>query len=217
MWSRFTRTEQRLIVTLLILLAVGIGAKQLISYTKHPNYTVIRSLEPSPENDALMQERIEASKIDLNTATLQQLDRLPGIGKGKAQAIINWRTLNGGFKTVDDLDKITGFGPSIVEKVRPYVKAGDSYTSATDTFASGTVTQQTASQPSPIQGTLVVELNSATVEQFMQLKGVGKKKAKAIVDYRTANGRFNTVTDLTKVRGIGPKILQDNMNVLTVK
>lgn len=48
-----------------------------------------------------------------------------------------------------------------------------------------------------------VNVNTATAEQFSVIKGVGPSKAKAIIDYRTKNGPFKTVDDVSKVKGIG--------------
>ena len=56
-----------------------------------------------------------------------------------------------------------------------------------------------------------VNINSASAEEIMlSLKGVGKKKAKAIVDYRKKNGKFKTIDDLMKVKGIGKKLIAKN-------
>src|SRR5215475_3561751 len=56
--------------------------------------------------------------INVNTATKEELDALPGIGPVKAQAIIDYRTKNGPFKSVDDLKKVNGIGDATLEKIR---------------------------------------------------------------------------------------------------
>jgi competence protein ComEA len=52
-----------------------------------------------------------------------------------------------------------------------------------------------------------ININTADEAALTSLKGIGKTKAKAIIDYRQQNGPFKTVDDLTKVKGIGDKTL----------
>lgn len=53
-----------------------------------------------------------------------------------------------------------------------------------------------------------VNINTATVEELKTLRGVGEKKAEAIIEYRKKNGSFKTKEDLMKVRGIGKKLFE---------
>src|SRR3954452_14784831 len=48
--------------------------------------------------------------VDLNSATVDQLDALPGVGPVLAQRIVDWRQANGGFRTIDDLQQVPGIG-----------------------------------------------------------------------------------------------------------
>ena len=61
-----------------------------------------------------------------------------------------------------------------------------------------------------------IDINTATVEQLEGLKGIGPKKAAAIVKYREANGPFGSIDDLAKVPGIGKKTLTANEAMLQV-
>ena len=65
----------------------------------------------------------EPEKVDLNTATLTELDTLPGVGPVTAQSIVDWRTEHGRFDSVDQLREIDGIGPSRFEKLRDLVVA----------------------------------------------------------------------------------------------
>ncbi len=64
-------------------------------------------LEPAPKGP-----------LDLNTATAEQLDTLPGIGPVLSARIIAWREAHGPFQLVDDLKKVSGIGPKILEGLR---------------------------------------------------------------------------------------------------
>jgi competence protein ComEA len=59
--------------------------------------------------------------VHLNTATLEQLDELPGVGPVTAQKIIDYRQQHGAFSSVDDLDGIPGIGPARLEQLRDLV------------------------------------------------------------------------------------------------
>lgn len=60
----------------------------------------------------------------------------------------------------------------------------------------------------PQTSTSRLDLNAATVEQLMDLPGIGESKAKAIVELRTRLGRFNSIEQLKDVKGIGDKVLE---------
>lgn len=60
-------------------------------------------------------------KVNVNTATVAQLDTLPGIGPALAQRIVAYREQHGGFRTVNDLEKVPGIGPAKLEAIRDLV------------------------------------------------------------------------------------------------
>ena len=63
----------------------------------------------------------EGELIHLNSASVSDLARLPGVGPVRAQAIEDYRQEHGPFTAVDDLTAVKGIGPAIVEGLRPYV------------------------------------------------------------------------------------------------
>jgi len=59
--------------------------------------------------------------VNINTATVEQLSMLPGIGEGRAKAVVEARKRSGGFKRVEDLLEVKGIGEMSLEKLRPFL------------------------------------------------------------------------------------------------
>jgi comEA protein len=62
-----------------------------------------------------------AGPVQLSTATLEQLDTLPGVGPSTAQKILDYREKHGAFSSVDELDAVPGIGPKRLEQLRELV------------------------------------------------------------------------------------------------
>lgn len=68
---------------------------------------------------------LAADKVDINTADAAQLDQvLVGVGASKAQAIVEYRKVNGPFKSADELANVKGIGLKTVERNRDLIKVG---------------------------------------------------------------------------------------------
>lgn len=63
--------------------------------------------------------------VNINTATLDQLDSLPGIGPAIGQRIIDYRTEHGPFRTVDELDNVNGISSTMVDELRAEITVGE--------------------------------------------------------------------------------------------
>jgi competence protein ComEA len=64
----------------------------------------------------------KAGPIDLNNATVEQLDALPGVGPSTARAIVEYRSRKGRFRSPDDLLAVAGIGPAKLASLKPLVR-----------------------------------------------------------------------------------------------
>ncbi|MGQ7367446.1 helix-hairpin-helix domain-containing protein [Streptococcus suis] len=86
--------------------------------SKDENISVVASTTTS---SAMSPEEKSTSLVNLNTATEADLQTISGIGAKRAADIIAYREANGGFKSVDDLNNVSGIGDKTMESIRPYV------------------------------------------------------------------------------------------------
>ena len=80
-----------------------------------PNYYLSR---PSTSTASVTQNAATGHKVNINRASVTELQQLSGVGQKKAEAIIQYREQNGSFKTVNDLQNVKGIGPKLLEKNR---------------------------------------------------------------------------------------------------
>lgn len=78
--------------------------------------------QETPPEEAGDSSAKEDGKVNLNTATKEELMELPGIGAAKAESILAWREANGSFTQIEDLMKIEGIKEGVFSKIENYVK-----------------------------------------------------------------------------------------------
>jgi competence protein ComEA len=179
------------------------------------------------------------TKVDLNHATAEELESLPGIGPSTAQAIIKARP----FKNINELTNVTGIGPSKFANLKSHVTAKPlatgkaprsethsqtsaggsstkekSNTSPSATSASSSQHERTSGSSSTAAGSTrtlgqKINLNTATLEELQELPGIGPVKAQAIIDGRP----FSTIEDVMKVKGIKEGTFDKMKDQITVR
>ena len=151
--------------------------------------------------------------VNVNTATEAELTQLPGIGPAKAAAIVQHRTQNGPFKSLADLDAVSGIGPATLANITPLVQFSKDGKPAVAAAA----TEKGDASPAAAPSSSAVNINAADAATLQTLPGIGPSKAQAIVADRTANGPFTDCSQLQRVRGVGPATVAGIVKLCTTK
>ena len=203
-----TRVLARTAAVLLVVSAVRYG------WEAHRSPTLLSAaVDDGPEllaESRLLKEELDArqrplgvgEKIDPNSASEVELDRLPGLGPATARAIVAAREDSGGFGTPEDLLEVPGIGPATLLRIRPLL----------DLKRPGIVRRAgSIGSPGPLStasaAPALLDLNRASAVDLAGLPGVGPTLARRIIDERQGRGGFRRVEELLEVRGIGPATL----------
>ena len=127
MAGKFAKISRLEWVTLLLTACFAVGTLLWFHFGTPPGVVAFTGTgEPTAAEQQAAEEPeapglLEGEVIDLNTATLSDLTRLPGIGEKKGKAILDKRTELGSFQSVDQLLEVRGIGEGIFARISPYV------------------------------------------------------------------------------------------------
>ena len=146
--------------------------------------TVAKAAKPAAETAA----PAPAEKVDLNTATIDELGTLPGIGPARANAIIEGRP----YKSLKDFESRGIVAASAVEKFKDQV-------TVSKVQAAKPAVAETPEEKNPPEPLGKIDLNTATAEELEVLPGIGPARAKAIIEGRP----YKSLADV-EARGLMP-------------
>lgn len=209
--------SQRAFFILFALIIVLSGVLYQPSYNKLVQESVYgqeENLEVAAES---AQRKYTSSVIDINTASLEELQTLPGIGPSKARAIIEYREKQQ-FSKIEDIMNVPGIGEKTFERLKDRIKVSTPDTQPVQNnnqalVANNVVNQQT----NEFQTTRKIDINTAGIEELQKLPGIGPTKAQEIINYRTKNGPFRSIDEIMNVKGIGKKTFEKMKDMITIK
>lgn len=200
----FSRDESRALGFIAVLLALSAGVR-LIDRPREIRLDAaavdVGALETASREAAQANRRPTplgpGERIDPNTATRDELLRLPRMRPGLADALITARAA-AASRTIADVDRVPGVGPATLDAWRAHLALPGGAESPAMAPAPFTV----MTSPAPTGGP--VSLSRATAAELQTLPGIGPALAARIIAWRDSAGGFTTLEDLMKVRGIGP-------------
>jgi competence ComEA-like helix-hairpin-helix protein len=127
------RTDRR-VAPLLVLVSIGfLGLAWNSPWSfASSNHSSVETVE---EAQASADPLLFGRRVDINTATFEVLITVPGIGPGRAAAILEDRRTKGAFGSVDDVTRVRGIGPKTLAPLRPFLEVGAASRAAVDTTA----------------------------------------------------------------------------------
>lgn len=130
----FTSKESKFIIFLLLTFLVGLAVRIFqfkvnpITETPSLDFKKLRDTSKFANSGNSNTKRYDSSNFNepkyifLNQADKEEFKKLPGIGPVKAERIVQYRTSNGEFSSIDELTAVKGIGKKTIEKLRPFLK-----------------------------------------------------------------------------------------------
>ncbi|MBN3304535.1 endonuclease/exonuclease/phosphatase family domain-containing protein 1 [Amia ocellicauda] len=144
---------------------------------------------------------VNQERLNINTATAEELMTLPGVNRAVAQNIVEYRGCIGGFKKVEDLALVSGVGAAKLEAIKLEICVSSNRLGSSQHSPSSVRRDH-----EHLAGT-GININTATPAQLLSIRGITEKMARSIVQYRQQHGPFKSIEDLVKVHSINSSLL----------
>lgn len=141
--------------------------------------------------------------LNINTATAEDLITLNGIGKELAQRIVDYRQEFGAFSCIEEIMNVKGIGEKLFSKIKKFIYVDEPLEKSTSKSTCPPSTTIVTTTTTTISTTFPLDINTASMEELMQLKGIGEVLAARIIDYRENVAPFGDESDIMQVSGIG--------------
>ncbi|MCL1935541.1 MAG: ComEA family DNA-binding protein, partial [Defluviitaleaceae bacterium] len=146
----------------------------------------------------ITQQINQSGLININTASVAELQALPGIGTTLANRIVEYRNTHGNFTSTSGLMNVQGIGQNLYNNIRFAITVSSTQgTNNTDVHS-------------------LININTATVQELQTLPGIGTTLANRIVEYRNIHGNFISTNQLMNIQGIGQNIYRNISPFITV-
>ena len=253
----FTQDERRALVFLAVITAVG-AAFRVVRTAGAPGAEsdpgvvapalagadIVRQAEQSRRAEELARPLGPGERVDVDRAGLDELQRLPRVGRALAQRILDERDAHGPFGSLAGLRRVSGVGPRMLRELESRVTFGGvapaagAAEQAATAGAGGAAGVPPAAPPAgrqppalwvgraadaPAGGQARVsgcarapDLNHAGAADLACLPGIGPVLAERIVAERTAHGPFRELADLTRVPGLGRARVERLRDLVTI-
>lgn len=200
----------------LLLLGLGFGGhlvRLVVSDARQPPGEV--RLLGSSSSSAVLSRRdslvrlarplARGERIDVDRASAQELQRLPGVGASLARRIVEERNRSGLFGDTAALRRVPGIGTAKLKRMAPNLafSAVPGHPGGSPAVASARTPASSA--PTPVQTEVI---NRGSVVDLERISGIGRRRAARIVAFRDSAGPFRTPSDLARVLGISLALAQ---------
>lgn len=207
--------EPKLLLFLLGLAVAGQGARAALGRVHSPPGAILIQGAPpaDPQGQRRLAERLarplaRGERVDLNSASVDEIARLPRIGMSLAKRIVRDRSARGAFQGPKDLDRVPGVGPALLATLEDKVTYGGAelgFPLRGVNANPGTSGSYDSRSGGPSGAP--VDLNSASLADLLALPGIGPGRARAVLAYRRSHGSFAAVSDLGEVPGFSRRLV----------